>query len=365
MTEPLPDTGWSRETITIRNALVVPPEIMTGQPVCGVYADGRDCLHASTWRNGIRMTLAIDEPPAATAHLAGRHVWGGLYFGHFGHFMTETMSRCWGFDQPGAESVIFVPKHARLRDFSNYQTDFWQLMNLGTPETVIREPTTVEELVIPGQGFGLGNIALGTPEFRARMRELAARVEPIGPERIYISRTRFNGRGGIIDEPSMEANFTRNGYAIMHPERLSLIEQLQHYKAASHIIGLDSSAFHIAGMVADPTKRIAFILRRDNKAYGSIAAQIEGMIGHPPDIIDALVANWMVTPQKIANHLSWGEIDHADLARQLEDLGYIENRANWSAPSDEAMKLGVEQAVATSKEELVRRPRAATTRLQR
>lgn len=333
MSEPLPEAGWSREIVTLRNARVYPAQVMTGRPQCGVVtAEGEDCLHAATWRGGIRMTRRVDAGDAPVAVLKGRHLWGGLYYGHFGHFMTETMSRCWAFDQPDIDSVLFAPKHDKLSEFQKYQSHFWTLLGLPVRERILRQPMIVEELVVPGQGFGLGRIARGTPEFRAAMRRMADRIPTDPPRRIYISRTRFNGRGGVLAEPVIERNMAAQGYAIMHPEKMDLPDQLRFYKSATHIVGVDSSAFHIAGMVADPAKRIGFILRRDNGAHDSIAAQIAGMTGHPPVIIDALTAHWL-DPQAVqSNHLSWGELDFPRLGRELARHGFIDTTVPWRSP---------------------------------
>lgn len=341
MSQPLPDSGWSREIVTLKNAVICPPTAVTMRPACGVFSDEGDCLHASTWRGPMRLTMGPTERVEPKSRLAGRHMWGGLFYGHFGHFMTETMSRCWAFDRDDIESVIFVPKHGKLTSFAAYRMDYWNLLGIKASVRIAAEPLEVEELLVPGQGFGLGAIAFGTPEYRAAMHRMAANLPDDEPRKIYISRTKFQGRGGIIAEQVVEENMARNGYTILYPERIPLIDQLRTYKSATHIVGVDSSAFHIAGMVADPSKKFAFILRRDNDAHDSIAAQIEGMTGRQPYIIRALVANWMEQAQVVSNHLSWGEIDHAKLAQELEEQGFIEDASNWKAPSKEEIEASV------------------------
>lgn len=357
MSEPLPGSGWSREIVTVKNAWVFPPKESVGRPPCGVTtATGQDVRHAATWRGGIRMTRPVERAEQPSGFLPGRHLWGGLYYGHFGHFMTETMARCWAFDHPGIDSVLFIPKHDKLSAFQSYQSQFWNLLGLTANEKIIHKPIMVEELLVPGQGFGLGRIAEGTPEFHAAMRRLAERLPQDPPRRIYISRTKFNGRGGVMCEKAIERNMIDHGYTIMHPEKMDLQDQLRFYKSATHIIGVDSSAFHIAGMVADPSKKIAFILRRDNKAHESIAAQISGMTGHDPIIIDALVANWVEKGATSSNHLSWGELDHRRLARDLQEHGFIDDRTGWQGPTEQDMTESLSWTRSKHADHLVRAP---------
>lgn len=333
MTLPLPDAGWSREIVTIKNAIICPPTAMSMRPSCGVWSADGDCLHASTWRDKMRLTMGPTERVEPTSRLSGRHMWGGLFYGHFGHFMTETMSRCWAFDREDIESVIFVPKHGKLTHFAGYRVDYWNLLGITAPPQVAMEPIEVEELLVPGQGFGLGPIARGTPEFHATMRRLTDNLPTDEPRKIYISRTKFYGRGGILAEAVVEENMAREGYTIMHPERMPLVDQLRFYKSATHIVGVDSSAFHIAGMVAEPSKQFVFVLRRDNNAHDAIAAQIEGMTGRPPHIINALQAQWMDPGQARSNHLSWGELDYQHLARELDRMGFISDAGAWVVPT--------------------------------
>lgn len=341
MNEPLPDEGWSREVVLIKNAVIHPPHAAMPRPECGVLGPDGDCGHAATWRGAMRVTMPSTEAVRPKSRLPGRHMWGGLFYGHFGHFMTETMSRCWAFDRDDIDSVIFVPKHDKLTGFASYRQDYWDLLGLTTKIQVAAEPVEVEELLVPGQGFGLGKIAMGTPEYRATMRKLTARLPDDEPRKIYISRTKFQGRGGVIAEMSIEENMARNGYTIMHPERMSLIDQLRYYKSATHVVGVDSSAFHLAGMVADAPKQFAFILRRDNDAYDAIALQIEGMTGRPPHLIRALIANWMDKGQTRSNHLSWGEIDHTLLAARLQELGFIDDASTWQMPSPDLIDSSI------------------------
>ncbi|WP_233253387.1 glycosyltransferase 61 family protein [Paracoccus binzhouensis] len=237
------------------------------------------------------------------------------------------------------------------------QCEFWNLLGLKSSVTIAREPIAVEELYVPGQGFGLGQIAKGTPEFRKSMRTLAERLPDDGPRKIYISRTKFNGRGGILAETVMERNMIRNGYEIMHPEKMTLTDQLRYYKSASHILGVDSSAFHIVGLAANPSKNIGFILRRDNSAHESIAAQIAGMTEREPQVIDALVANWMEPLQEKSNHLSWGEINHEKLSLELVKSGFIDSANAWEIPTDQEVADSVEEASKRAKVPLVRTPR--------
>ncbi|MDQ7774660.1 MAG: glycosyltransferase 61 family protein [Paracoccus aminovorans] len=351
--EPLPDGGWSRQILNLRNALVCPAE--THQDIPGVWCDG-DVAEATTWRDGARVTPPLTEAPEPTATLAGRHLWAGIYFGHFGHFLVETLSRLWAARAEGVESVIFTPRHSRLRDFVSYQKELIELTLPDLPVRILREPTRVEELVVAGQGFGLGRISAGTEEFRSFIRDAFAPIEPGGLENVYVSRTRFGGKGGIINEQLVEDNLIAQGYTPVYPEKLSIREQLSIFKGARRIVGLDSSAFHMLGFVANPDQQACIILRRNHPAYHHIVEHLAGFTGRRPEVIDELVADWMPERQKIANHVTWGELDQPRLAQRLAELGLIADAGRWRDATPEEFDAAVQRAAERSQEPLVRRP---------
>lgn len=356
---PQPDAGWSREMITVENATIWPAGPMKRVPTCGVtYPDGRDCPEAAIYRGDTRMMAAVDTSNRAepTAQLTGKHLWGGQVFAHFGHFLTETIPRLWAVENSDAESLVFIGKHEGLRAFSPWQQRFLDLLGVDMPITFISEPTRVEHLIVPGQGFGLGRIAHGTPEFRSFIGRLQGTIAANGAEKIYISRTKTGKKGRVLNEFSLEQNLIAQGYVAFHPQEHSLEDQLAQYKAASHVIGLDSSAFHLLALVARPEQRIAVILRRNMMAYINIERQLAGMLGRSPDIINMLVGDWMPPRQKKANRESWGQIDHQKLVARLTELGYLNKPEAWAYPNDKDFQIAYEKLRKRMGGEIVFRP---------
>lgn len=110
------------------------------------------------------------------------------------------------------------------------------------------------------------------------------------------------------------------------------------------------------GFVANPDQRICILLRRNHPAYRHIAEHIESFTGRAPDVVNELVADWMPERQKIANHVTWGEIDQPRLAQRLAELGLIADASLWRDASEEEFAAAVHLAAERSQEPLVRRP---------
>lgn len=299
-------------------------------------------------------------PPVASAtppqRLKGRHIWGGLVFAHFGHFICETISRLWAIRHHEVDGIVMIGRHKDVDAFRKWQVQLLELLDVKLPITIVSEPTEIDELIVPGQGFGLGRIARGTPEFHDFVRPLAERIKPQGSGKLYISRSKEGKKGRILNEPSVERNLARAGYQIFHPSRHQLEAQLAHYIAAERIVGLDSSAFHLCGLVARPEQHHAIILRRNMGAYINIQRQLAGFGGREPDIIDVLVGDWMKKKQKTANRESWGELDHDALRDRLVETGYLSPEDKWTSPSDEGREENLTRLRGRLEDALVFRP---------
>lgn len=373
---PDPGGGWSRAILRLTGVVVVPPKTSALVQPCGVLdAQGSFCAASATWR-GLRATMvAPGARPEPVARLAGRHLWAGQLWSHFGHFLCESLSRLWALDAMGndpPDSIIFVPKRpvaAAKADplpgnaaLMRFQRDCLALLGITIPVTLIDRPTEVEELVVPGQGFGLGAISTATPEFRAFIgARFAPDVTPEGPERLYLSRSALGGReGGALLEERLEENLARAGYEIYHPQHHGIAEQVARYRAARAVVGLDGSAFHLfafagqPGQAGRPERRAAIILRRNSQVYRPLAAHVGAFTGQPPAILSALSADWVPEGRGRAGRYSFGQLDFPALAAGLQGAEFITDAEGWHWPRWREQKAAIGAIEADKRIRLVR-----------
>lgn len=334
---PDPAGGWSRAIIDLPGAIVVPPTVSAMVQSAGVLAcDGTPCPTAATWRGPRAMMTAPTPPDAPAARLPGRHLYAGQLWAHFGHFLCESLPRLWALDRVGkVDGIVFMPKRpGRVAALAAWQREMFDLFGLDCPVRVLDRPTEVEHLVVPGQGFGIGPMFAGTPEFRAFVRDrFAPGVAADGPERLYLSRSALGGaEGGILAEPRIEAAMAQSGYTVFHPQQHSIRAQVAAYRAARAVVGPDGSAFHMLAF-ADPTpKDVAVILRRSSGVPDGIATHIAAFTGRAPRMIDALVADWVPEGAGRANRNAFGQVDFARLQADLTAGGFIAPAPPWAAP---------------------------------
>lgn len=343
-TQPLPEGGWSEEIRHLKDATVVPPVENGFVQAAGVLdTNGNYCTHGALWRKFRPLTTEPTWPDTEVRSLTGRWLWGGVLWAHFGHFLVESTSRLWALehmDQP-VDGVLFIPKRPRAGEsLRGFQTGFLDMMAPGLPIRVASAPTRVEDLIVPGQGFGLGLITAGTERFRTAIHnQFAKDIVADGPEKIYLSRSALGlGKGGLLGEERLEELLQAQGYEIFHPQQHDLATQIARYKAAKQVIAADGSAMHLYAMVGRPDQAVAMILRRQSRSNNLLADNVRHFCGTDPTVISALRTEWVRKNQKKSSRLSFGELDHAVIGAVLACDGFISEQASWPVLTEEERK---------------------------
>jgi hypothetical protein len=339
---PSAEGGWSHDIRTVPNAVIATTTLPDLVQPAGVFDDSGAYVHeAVLWRGRALMT-APETCPEPVQTIPGRWLWAGVLLNHFGHFLVESTGRLWGMDavQGPLDGIIFMSKRdadeeGDAVELSVFHQRFMALLGIDLPFRVVTQPTRVETLEVPGQGFGIGSLSSGTPAFRRFMQSrFALNIAAEGPEKMYISRSGLSAaRGGVLEEERIEALLTAHGYDIFHPQKHPIEEQIARYKAARQVVALDGSALHLLAMVAGPDHRIAMIKRRDSGASESILAHLTAFAGRAPQVIDVIKQDWVRSDRKRADRTSVGELDFARLSADLIALGFLPEGATIPALS--------------------------------
>ncbi|WP_299690654.1 FkbM family methyltransferase [uncultured Tateyamaria sp.] len=332
---PRPDFGWSHATQTLTKAIIKPTEGDSLIGPAGVQAaGGADVPVAAHWRNTRRITMPFDTPPAPRKPLAGRWLWGGVLYWNFAHFVAESLGRLWALDgAPPVDGIVFVPRRSGDRTaLLSFQTGVFEALGIDLPIVVADEPMDVEELVVPGQGFGLGPIVKGTPAFRTFIHtRFGEGIAPDGPERLYISRSQLSvNRGGLLGESILEQHLQDEGYEVFCPEKHSIATQIARYKAAKQIVSCDGSALHLYALCGRSDQEVAMIIRRKSAATTLIERHIAHFTGRAPLSIDCLRAEWQQPGTRRAR-LVVGEPDMPALQNALQAGGFVSGGPAWPA----------------------------------
>lgn len=330
----VPDISGSiaREITLVEDAVVVPPAKGLGnqsvQKSGVLAADGTLVENSVTWRGLNPVTIRPMMPEGEIARLPGTWMFLGPLFGHFGHFLVESISRIWAFDalRDRIDGVIYVPKFQNRPDHvANVYRPFLQALGVTAPMVNVEDATRVDRLYVPRQGFGMFQMIEGAPEYRDFVRAHAGRaIAPAGERKIYISRSALPvQRGSILGETVLEDLLRAEGYVPFHPQKHPFEAQIAAYKAATHVIGVDCSPLHLLALVGNADQKVGIIARRDGDLDQIFARQIRAFQGAEAHAINHLTRNWIEDHATRPSRTSWGEVDFPALGRALRAAGLI------------------------------------------
>ncbi len=352
--------GVANHITVVDGGIVVPPAKGLGnqsvQKSGVLLPDGSLVENSITWRGQSQVTQAPKLPPEdEIGHLPGNWLFLGPLFGHFGHFLVESISRIWALDalRGQIDGVLYVPKFQnRPEHVADVYRPFLQALGVDVPMLNIADPVRVDRVHVPRQGFGMFQMIEGAPEFRAFINAHAGKgIEPKGPEKIYISRSALPAqRGSVVGETLLEGWLEPEGYTVFHPQKHSFQDQIAAYKAATHIIGVDCSPLHLLALVGNKDQKVGVIARRDGDLDQIFARQIRAFQGAKAVASNHLIRNWIEDHANRPSRTSWGEVDFAGVHADLAAAGLISGAAPWSRLDDnvvaaEIARIGAAQDV--------------------
>jgi capsular polysaccharide biosynthesis protein len=175
--------------------------------------------------------------------LTGRTLYLGPFMNHYGHFITEGLSRYWKQDIGPVDHVVAYPfmhnnGNILVEDFHRHLA---RLLEVPIDRmAILRSQTVFDEIVVPEQ-LWTNNVHVN-----AHMRTVYARI------RGRHAGTRSSGRVFLTRAPSkrlgnplaVEEVFASFGFRVIHPERVPIAEQLALYANCEVLASLSGSGMH-------------------------------------------------------------------------------------------------------------------------
>lgn len=181
---------------------------------------------------------------------------GGYFFGHIGHFILESLSRLWAYDFNSLYPIIFVTPDENLQQ---WQIDILKLLNVSNKVYIIKQPTKLYKLIIP-------SVASSSVECinEKQLEVLSVYNAKQRPGfKIWLSRSNWPV-GKVYQEKIIEDELKRNGWSIIHPESLSIIQQISVLSKAETIAGFGGSAFYLLLFCNNLNTNIKLFSRRNS-----------------------------------------------------------------------------------------------------
>lgn len=194
-------------------------------------------------------------------------VYVGEIVGHFGHFLTTSLSRFWYLRERPSARLLF---HSRMKAAELFRLQHvaqtFQALGIREEQFVQLEvPTVLRSLTVPQPSFEENHFAHRI--YTECAREIGARLARsavlVDERPLYLSKARLGvGVHRIVNEREMEDELARHGVQIMHPETLSLPQQIDTLRRHRTLLGCVGSAFHSTVMLPEG-RRIVALNHRD------------------------------------------------------------------------------------------------------
>ncbi len=202
--------------------------------------------HSRTEETAERFARLLDRPDPTP--LPGTYFYLDTEFpGHFGHALTEQLSRLWALPaakQAHPELKALVSRRPSRPPITAFERQILAAAGLGDDDVVAFDsPVQVDRLLAATPMFS-------TPDYvHPGIEEVWARVGDVlvgsAPDRVYPARvfcSRRAKRRPCHNTSEVEALFAAHGFAVVYPEDLPFVEQARTFREADVIAGFAGSA---------------------------------------------------------------------------------------------------------------------------
>ncbi len=186
-------------------------------------------------------TYTLKQDAADPVFLPGPHLCLDYqHYQHYGHFIVDVLSRAWAYDFLTAYLNVADLKVLVCNAPAPFASELLDLFGIPDDRFVrLDRPMTVEELFVPTKSFQIQEYTSHAASATWRRIGNAERGEG-GPKQVYVSRSRIGSRR-MVNEPEVEALMRSKGFTVVHPQELSIRQQVGLFAGAELIVGASGS----------------------------------------------------------------------------------------------------------------------------
>lgn len=197
--------------------------------------------------------------PADVPRLEGTYLHLDNEFrGHFGHLLTESLSRVWSWPEAVAIDpdvrVLVGTTNRRPRPLE-YELQLYEAGGIPRDRIVVIDgPVRVDRLISGTPMFSHPQYV--HPQIAASWTQIGDRLEATAPDRDWPRRFfvgRRSDKRACRNGEEVEALFVERGFEVVYPEDYTLGEQVQLFRSAEVIGGYAGSGLFQMAFVPDPT----------------------------------------------------------------------------------------------------------------
>ncbi len=235
--------------------------LLTGSRALFSESFGRNKLiHYTLSGDGLATSLAAGLPKIEN-EVDQTSFFCEFFTSHFGHALIDMLGRFWPTALPCADDFTkmqFVGagwigfRNGQVNNGPKFFQEIVSACGISQADLLcITKTTKFSELYVPSRIAPFFNQS--GPKYNDLMQMIAQRVSADAQgnqsDRVFLSRSRLPlGKRSLDGETErfIEDFFARNGFEIVHPQELSLVEQIGKVRHAKRLAGLVGSQMHLA-----------------------------------------------------------------------------------------------------------------------
>jgi hypothetical protein len=215
----------------LKNATIIPLKGTMDSFTGGVYSTDGKFIEDSLLHRGKQ--APYQEP---NEYLAGTYIYGGCLFGHFGHFIWESLSRLYAIRQCNAYPILFISPNDKV---FYAQKKFFETIGIRNEILLVKETNSIEKLIYSSPGSSIIPLLIINEQIDSLQYFNYSKKTN---DKIWLSRSMLK-YGKLDNEQVIEEELRNIGYKIIHPEMLSIREQVRLISTSDVVAGCDGSAF--------------------------------------------------------------------------------------------------------------------------
>ncbi|MBW9535031.1 glycosyltransferase 61 family protein [Escherichia coli] len=225
----------------------------------------------------------IDEPLSSSSEnndpkvIKGNYLFAGPLYSHFGHILTESIHRLYGYNKDSFDGVIFccasfATPGINRTEIPNFLTDI--LKSFGIPKEkcfLVKETTYFEHVTYFEPG---SNLQCGVEDwYLNELKNINLPFEHKEPqdtssfEKLYLGRSHIIDNGSVMGESYITSLLISNGFKYFAPERYSISNQVEILSNAKEIVFIEGSSIYASELISTWNSKVMMIPRRNFDSF--------------------------------------------------------------------------------------------------
>ena len=198
--------------------------------------------------------------------LSGYFYYGGPLKVHFGHLLTDTISRLWAYEPNKYDGVVFSPL-GNCVELPTWVLSLFEYVGIPSSQIILANNFSNYGLIKfadPGSELGSGPMDWYLDYIK---QHLPIPQSMKHPKKLFLGRSHLIKKGSIIGESYFRDLILENGFSYFCPEDHTIESQVAALRDADQVLFTEGSGVYSVELLASSSAQFFMLPRRKNTGY--------------------------------------------------------------------------------------------------